>query len=178
MTASPSSGIKGSSISIEGKGFVASSPVDYRTYTVDIKYAGEKAASTSIDRWGSFKATFNVPVGVSQGSTNLITATVRGLPMQASTSHTVPRRYISVEPSSGRRGSELTVSGAGFPGFAQVLVQVGHVWTVPPPNVQTDLYGNFTPTTRVPDSVLPGKRLVSVLIRDNSMSKLFQVTER
>ena len=92
MTASPSSGIKGSSISIEGKGFVASSPVDYRTYTVDIKYAGENVAATRIDRWGSFKATFNVPVGASPGSTNLITATVRSLSMQASTSHMVPGR--------------------------------------------------------------------------------------
>jgi len=117
---------------------------------------------------GSFQAEFLVPSDTQLGSANQIIVRVADLSIEVAAEHTVPDQYLYLEPEVVPTGGDLMVRGAGFPTYAQVLVQVGHVWVVPPPQVFTDEYGNFDVSVVVPESILPGSHRIIAQVRGES----------
>ena len=102
---------------------------------MDITYDGKLVATATPDHRGSFKATITVGRGAPVGKTNKVTAKVRDMSISASTVHSVPQRQFAVTPTAGRVGTELLVTGSGFPAFGQLLFKVGHIWLVPEPQI-------------------------------------------
>ena len=143
---------------------------------MDITYDDKLVATATPDHRGSFKATITVDKDAPVGKTNKITAKVRDMSISASTVHSVPQRQLAVTPTAGRVGTELLVTGSGFPGFGGLLFQVGHIWLVPEPPVYSDQYGNFETYIRIPDGIPQGETKVTVHVQNVSSDFNIQVT--
>ena len=109
-----------------------------------------------------------MPSDAELGSANQIIVRVADLSIEVATEHTVTDQYLYLEPEVVPTGGDLMVRGAGFPTYAQVFVQVGHVWVVPPLQVFTDEYGNFDVSVIVPESILHGSHRIIAQIRVES----------
>ena len=169
ITASPATGVRGSEVTIAGKGFIARSSAYPDLYQVDITYHGKLVTTVTPDHRGSFTATITVDRDAPIDKTNEITAKVQHMPVSVSTVHSVPRRQISgtfTTGTTGRVGLELLVTGSGFPGSGQVLFQVGHIWLVSEPPVYSDQYGNFETSIRIPDGIPQGTTRLTAKVQD------------
>ncbi len=178
VTASPTTGVKGSQVTIAGKGFIARSSTHPDLYKVDITYDDKLVATATPDHRGSFKATVTINKDAPIGKTNKVTAKVRDMSISASTVHSVPQRQFTVTPAAGRVGTELLVTGSGFPAFGQLLFKIGHIWLVLDPPVHSDQYGNFETSIRIPDRIPQGKTIVLAQTRSVSLAFNIQVTGR
>ena len=138
------------------------------TSRVEVDYSGIRVTTAPTNDMGSFQAEFLVPSDTQLGSANQIIVRVADLSIEVAAEHTVPDQYLYLEPEVVPTGGDLMVRGAGFPTYAQVLVQVGHVWVVPPPQVFTDEYGNFDVSVVVPESILPGSHRIIAQVRGES----------
>ena len=104
---------------------------------------------------GSISITVNVPAKVTPGEQTVKLIGDSG--RVATATLTVPEPEITLNPAEGLRGSDLTVSGTGFPAndFIQLKYQdfrrdsANPVWA-PAGNTETDSEGNFEVTIKVP----------------------------
>ncbi|MDW8120667.1 MAG: hypothetical protein RMK40_08510, partial [Chloroflexota bacterium] len=193
ITLSPTSGGRGSAITVRGTGFGAG-----LTVTFNYGPTGTSAdpvipgVSATADSAGAFTAVITVPAGAPIPSTNFVRAS-DGV-VAATAVHTVPDATVSLSASSGAPGTSLTVSGSGFAPFSQVRIAFG----APPgeqgateipllPAVITDATGSFSASVTVP-GLAPGVTPVFVLAGDldgvggvapaDARSALFTITAR
>jgi hypothetical protein len=108
--------------------------------------------------------TITVPAAAAGGSLTpgalVITATVSNI--TGTSSFTIPGPSISVSPTSGRPGDELTITGTGFSAFSTVgTINIGSVNQVSVPNPLTDGSGDFSAVVTVP-ALNPGSYTVTV----------------
>ena len=178
IATSPTTGVRGSEVTISGKGFIARSSTHPDLYQVDITYHGRLVATATPDHRGSFKATITVDNDAPICKTNRVTAKVQHMSVSASTVHSVPQRQIAGTFTAGRVGPELLVTGSGFPGFVGVRLKVGHILLMPEPPVYSDQYGNFETSIRIPDGIPQGTTRVTVQVQDVSLGFNIQVIGR
>ena len=168
ITIYPADSDRGTTVAISGDGFPANDPKLELKYMIEVDYSGIRVTTAPTNEMGSFQAEFLVPSDAQLGSANQIIVRVADLSIEVAAEHTVPDQYLYLEPEVVPTGGDLMVRGAGFPTYAQVLVQVGHVWVVPPPQVFTDEYGNFDVSVVVPESILPGSHRIIAQVRGES----------
>ena len=176
ITIYPSDSHRGTAVTISGDGFPANHPKLEPKYMIEVDYSDIRVTTARTNETGSFQAEFIVPSDAQLDSANQIIVRVADLSVEVEAEHTVPDQYLSVEPGVVSTGSELMVRGAGFPAYAQVLVQVGHVWVVPPPKVFTDEYGNFDVSVVIPESILPGSHRIIAQVQGESYKTEVVVT--
>ena len=132
ITVTPTSAVPNASVAIVGTGFTPASTAGGAgpdgvhqitgTGTSLIKIAETSLGSPHItypinlDTGGNFVATAVVPVSattLSTGSMNVVATDDKAI--TATTTLTVPSRTLKLDPATGRRGTTLTATGAGFP---------------------------------------------------------------
>jgi hypothetical protein len=160
----PATSRRGSTVKLNGAGFPATNPSISGSATVGIDYGGVTVTTVTTTATGTFQTTFQVPTtGVSIPSTNTVTATALGLNVNVSTKHSVPSASITVNPTSGSAGSQVTVLATNFPGFVtSSKLTIGNISVLPLPTPSSDGEGGFTTSFVVPQISL-GAHVVSAV---------------
>lgn len=150
-TLTPTSGIAGSSVVINGSGFKKGATVDIQWPT------GTAFKTTTANDFGDIALAFDNPeAAVSNDKTVEITACVTTSPnvcgnIKAAASFTLPGAAITVSPTSAAVGQQVTISGTGFGKYANVTpMTIGAANVLPPTGLMTDATGKFTATVTVP----------------------------
>jgi hypothetical protein len=141
----PSSSRRASTVTVDGSGFPAAT-------SVTITYGSTTVGSATPDSTGAFSTTITVPTTASIPSTNTITVTSSGSGSPTGTAtHTIPGASITVAESSAVSGTQISVTGVGFPGYATMTsLTIGAVSAIPTPAPSTDIDGVFSATVLVP----------------------------
>lgn len=148
ISASPSSGLPGTIVTVNCTGFTA-----YATQTLYIYFRDRYQAERVVSALGTFSAIFPVPSDAAVGSAvisvqNSYSYTTNYL---ASVSFTVlAQTDVTVSPASGAVGETVTVSGSGFTAGANVAIAFDTTTVVP--TVPAGAGGTFITTFPVPDS--------------------------
>ena len=172
-----SSGIVGSTVTLSGSGFAASS-------VLTVKFGGTtvtlSVTSSNVD--GAFTgATFTVPAGTVDsvaGAHNIVVSdAATPTPNSATASFTVTAS-VSLGASSGNVGSTVTVSGSGFAASSMITIKfAGTAQSTSPSTVTTSSSGSFSGVAfTVPASVAGSQTVSATDASSNSASATFTVT--
>jgi len=94
-----------------------------------------------------------IPNTPSIPSTNTVTGAISSGGSQNGT-HKIPASSISLDVSEAETGTNITITGAGFPSYATVgTMEIGGLDVRPTPAPSTDVDGNFSSTVMVPGLV-------------------------
>ena len=147
----PTTVVPGQEISVTGSGFKGASTIAVG----DVKI-GSIAANTAellVNNTGNVSFDVTVPDGVAAGETKVVATDAAG--RVGETKITVTKAVLTLNPAEGLIGSDLVVSGVGFPANDLVLIKYNGN-TVSTAN--TDAVGSFERTIVVPSGggVSPG----------------------
>ena len=175
LTLGPSQSRRGSTITAAGTGYPAISTVVI-IYTVS---GVQRTVSTNkVNSAGEFAATFSVPISAPIPSVNTVVAelTFGTTTVSSSTVHTVPPASVALDLTEGPPGTNLALTGVGFPGFTSLpSLFIGGVDVVPIPNPATSFEGEFTARVLVP-GIAAGAAEVFTTVGSVSATTVFTVT--
>ncbi|MCX5995898.1 MAG: hypothetical protein NTV59_07895 [Chloroflexi bacterium] len=172
ISASPTSGPKGSSVTVTGSGWL---PGTITGSTVQITFNGAIVVTTIPDPSGNIVAAINVPATALIGAgANTIGASDGNSNSATSATFTVPGAAITVNPAEGPVGTSVTVTGSGFAAYTAVTVKIGTYPFQTQP--LTGVLGDFIYTFTVP-GVAPGSQSISVTDLTSTASAFFVVKE-
>ncbi len=126
-----------------------------------------------------------MPLNAPIPSTNSVTAEFKYDPTgpvgetSASTAvtHEIPRATVSISPSSGPTGTEVTITGAGFKTFSTVsTLQIGDIDVRPAPVPSTDNEGGFTAKVLIPQANT-GSQSVQAKVSNTVAATTYTVTK-
>jgi hypothetical protein len=160
IAVTPTTGSKGTLITVSGTGFAASSAI-----TAKVNGAAVVLSTTTTNATGAIQAatTFTIPVTASATNTLTITDAAGN---SASATFTVATPVIQVSPSTAAAGSTVQVIGSAFTPSSPIVVQVnGQVVTTVPASLAANAGGDFITYITVPAG-LSGN--VTVTATDNS----------
>ena len=154
LTLDPTESRRGSTITFTGTGYQGAS-------TVSLTYGSSSTPRTTVTAAsdGDISGSFTVGTTIGIPSTNTVTATISCTASGGETctettgtaTHKVPAAAVTVEPTTAASGEEITVTGAGFPGYVSLTsLTIATVTALPTPAPATDGDGNFTLTALVP----------------------------
>lgn len=165
---SPGSGGAGTRVTVSGGGFPRNTDIDvYLAGLASVAAASPSSyASGRTDDSGNFSLSFNMPDewpdddDVETGKIVILVAT-RDFEVQASTDFDffvdAPNPSIDISPSSGTAGTQVNVSGGGFPANSRVMVnlgtldeQIGQGAEEVYASTTTDRFGNYSMSFRMP----------------------------
>jgi len=109
VSVSPPQGLRGALVTVSGSGYTASSTI---TLTYDLASISTTPATITASGVGAFSATLTIPASSSTGG-NLVTAT-DSAGNSAVFTFKVVSSAISLNPTSGPRGTPASISGSGF----------------------------------------------------------------
>ncbi|MSP78219.1 MAG: hypothetical protein EXR67_01455 [Dehalococcoidia bacterium] len=155
MTATPTSGKRGTIITLTGTGWSRASTVTLN-YPIPTSATNVIGAATT-DGSGNFTVNVTVPLAANPNSLNTITATDAvslGTNLTAVT-HFIPAPTVSATgvgtAATSTVGGNLTIRGDGFPQFVGVdVLTVGGLGVLPAQALNTDANGQFNITIIVP----------------------------
>ena len=183
LTVRPEAGRRGSSVSVEGTGFIAGGLVSlFYGDGGDLASGDEHVDAVLADRKGSFTASITVPVDARLGTRHTVTALARTggsdeVPVRAGASHSVPSGTLSAVQDTACPGDTLTILGENLPPFALVRsVRVGGVDVTPAPNPATDENGSFRAEVTVPH-LEPGNQSVSVRVSNTVLVDVVEIVD-
>lgn len=170
----PSTVVPGQEITITGSGFKAGDVIKQVSVGGKVVNLGDDEATASSS--GNIVITIKVPsrtvettesteAGIGDGKKTVVVEAVKTVEGDqkdnsgrvAEGSIEIPKAAISLSPGTSRRGTEVTVTGSGFP--AGDLVQIKYVGTVVAARA-TDTSGQFTAEFEVPNSASIGMKHV------------------
>ena len=172
----------GDTVSASGSGYVAGS-------NISIKYKHSERApvvtSVNADSTGSWEKTFTIPIDAPVGKTHTVTAESIADGQASKTAdaiHKTPSGSLTVSPTEGPPGTEITITADGFKAYSAVVeLSIGEL-TIPHAGINTDENGDFQMTTVLP--ALPmGRHTLFVGVGgsadspDNSESLSFTITD-
>ena len=147
LTLNPETSRPGTSVSASGTGFVAGA-------NVGIVYnSGSALTSVNAGSTGSWTTSFVVPVNIDVGTTNVVIASNDSLNQagkSATAEHTVPGGVLSVSPTEGPPGTQVTVTGDGFKAYSSVVEMTIGTLSVLTTAINTDENGDFMATLLLP----------------------------
>ena len=157
LSVSPSSAVPGQEITVEGTGFTSGG----RLATLTVGGVAQTALSNrnmvneySVLSGGRVVISFKVPGGVTDGSKNIqVTDDDSRI---GEVTLTVPEPTITLNPDSSRRGTDVAVSGTGFPANSNINVDYG-TDELGIATGRTDSTGNFTAAFGIPSDAAIGK---------------------
>ena len=171
LTVSPSTAVANQKITVSGSGFVGAGTVTADTITAGTVTVDHSAIT--VDDSGNLITTFRLPTGA--GSTagtdaNGVLRTPGEHEIKITDSAgrigtvrvTVPSRIITIDPTSSRRSSTVTMTGTGF--VASKTVNITHGSTTVG-TVTADSAGNFESTFTVPSGAgIPSTNTVTATV--------------
>ena len=138
---------RGSEVTVTGTGYEANGSVAL-TYLSGVTTT--TLGSATADSYGGFTKVVTVPNTPSIPSTNTITGAITSGGSQVGT-HKIPASDISLDVSEQSTGSNVTITGTGFPAYAAVATMtIGGLDVRPTPAPSTDVDGGFISTVMVP----------------------------
>ena len=165
LSVSPSSAVPGQEITVEGTGFT--SGLKLTTLTVGGVAQTTLSNRNSVNGYdvlsgGRVVISFKVPGGVTDGNKNIQVTDADSRIGEVSL--TVPEPTITLNPDSSRRGTDVAVSGTGFPANSNITVDYG----TNEPGIatgRTDSTGNFTAAFGIPsDAAIGGDATVKASV--------------
>ena len=154
LTLSPTSGGQGTSVSVNGTGFLSG-----ETVSVAWDQAGNQVATAAANGNGAFSTSFSVP---SSSGTHTILATGQSSHFALSATFSVSGNSgganLSVSPTSGGAGSTVTLNGSGFNAGEQVNIAVDNGGTM---SVTADGNGNFSTSMTLSSGLALGQHTIS-----------------
>jgi hypothetical protein len=160
IAVTPTTGSKGTLITVSGTGFAASSAI-----TAKVNGAAVVLSTTTTNAAGAIQAATNFTIPVTASATNTLTIT-DAAGNSASATFTVATPVIQVSPSTAAAGSTVQVIGSAFTPSSPIVVQVnGQVVTTVPASLAANAGGDFITYITVPAG-LSGN--VTVTATDNS----------
>jgi len=180
----------GTVVTISGSGFPADNTKTgaASTPSVSIKYTygttTDTVATLTPDSSGNITGTFTVPLNAPIPSTNSVVAEFKYTPTgltetTASTAvtHEIPRATVTISPSSGPTGTEVTILGQGFKTFSTVsTLQIGDIDVRPAPVPSTDSEGAFTAKVLIPQANT-GSQSVQAKVSNTVAATTYTVTK-
>jgi len=141
MTIIPASGAVGDTVTVSGTGFAGS-----KTITIFFDAVSQTTTSTSTS--GSFSATtFAIP----EASRGTHTVKAQDSSANYDTANFTVSASITINPTSGPSGTNVTITGDGFGASRPVAITYsGTAVTTNPPSVTTNSAGYFTATFAAP----------------------------
>lgn len=172
ISLSPTSGPKGSSVTVTGAGWL---PGTTTGSTVQITFNGAIVVTTIPDASGNIMAAINVPATAVIGAgANAIGAADGNVNSATSAAFTVPGAALTVTPTEGPVATSVTVNGSGFAAYTAITVKIGtYAFQAQP---LSDIYGAFTYTFTVP-GVAPGSQSISATDNTSTASAFFVVKQ-
>ena len=138
---SRSSGYVGDNITASGTGFAATS-------TVTIYFDDSRVATATTDQNGSFA---NTAIIIPESDNSSHNVKAGDASSSNSTCEFITRQQVTVNPTSGPIGGEVTISGSGFAATSNITVTFGDdVVATTPGLVKTGGTGNFTGKFLIP----------------------------
>jgi len=170
ISVSPTSGPKGSSVTLTGAGWL---PGTTTGSTVSITFNGVIVVTTIPDATGNIMAAINVPATAVIGAgANAIGAADGNSNSATNAAFTVPGAALTVTPTEGPVATSVTVTGSGFAAYTAITVKIGtYAFQAQP---LSDIYGAFTYTFTVP-GVAPGSQSISATDATSTASAFFVV---
>ena len=165
LSVSPNSAVPGQEITVEGTGFTSGSKLDTLTVggVAQITLSNRNLVSDyDVLSGGRIVISFKVPDGVTDGSKNIQVTDDDSRVGEVSL--TVPEPTITLNPDTSRRGTDVSVSGTGFPANSNITVDYGSG----EPGIATgrsDATGNFTTSFGIPsDATIGGDATVKASV--------------
>ncbi len=145
ITLSPTSGPAGESVTVTGSGYAANSKLVATFNGSPVSFNGTTDSSGNIKSG----AVFTVPAGLAAGN---YTVTITDSSFNsASATFTVVASNITVSPTSGQFGSQVTLTGTNYISNANVNVTFdGNLVSTNPSTITANSSGGFSATFNVP----------------------------
>ena len=155
LSVTPSTAVAGQEITVEGTGFGSGALSELTVDGIEQTQLSNRndVADYDVLSGGRIVITFEVPAGVTDGS-----KTVRvtdDSDRVGEVSLTVPEPTITLNPTTSRRATTVTVTGSGFPSETNINVDFGEGETGIATG-RTDNTGNFTASFNVPSDATIG----------------------
>jgi hypothetical protein len=167
---SPTSGPPGVQVTVTGSNFPASSTV---TIIYDSSPVTTTPANVTTSSTGTFSAVFAVPASATGDHT--VNATSGAAKGTATFTVTSPPA-ITLSPTSGTAGTQVTVTGSNFPPASTVTIRFnGTSVTTNPATITSTSTGNFSATFAVPSSATAGPNTVRASGGSASATATFSV---
>ena len=182
ITITPERGRVGTLATVRGEGFPGKND-DGSSYNIQVVYDAsggrETTVSASADAGGTFEVQLRVPTSASIPSTNTVKVLFsddNDINVVTTVTHAVPEGTITLDTTSGPRGTTLTVTGEGFKTFVPVSsVKVGAIEVTPSPRPATDDQGMMSFDITIP-GLDNGIQTIEVKVGNTTASKGFTVT--
>ena len=182
ITITPESGRVGTLATVRGEGFPGKND-DGSSYNIQVVYDAsggrETTVSASADAGGTFEVQLRVPTSASIPSTNTVKVLFsddNDINVVTTVTHAVPEGTITLDTTSGPRGTTVTVTGEGFKTFVPVSsVKVGAIEVTPSPRPSTDDQGMMSFDITIP-GLDNGIQTIEVKVGNTTASKGFTVT--
>ncbi len=155
LSVTPSTAVAGQEITVEGTGFGSGALSELTVNGIEQTQLSNRndVADYDVLSGGRIVITFEVPAGVTDGS-----KTVRvtdDSDRVGEVSLTVPEPTITLNPTTSRRATTITVTGSGFPSETNINVDFGE-GELGIATGRTDNTGNFTASFNVPSDATIG----------------------
>ena len=182
ITITPESGRVGTLATVRGEGFPGKND-DGSSYNIQVVYDAsggrETTVSASADAGGTFEVQLRVPTSASIPSTNTVKVLFsddNDINVVTTVTHAVPEGTITLDTTSGPRGTTVAVTGKGFKTFVPVSsVKVGAIEVTPSPRPSTDDQGMMSFDITIP-GLDNGIQTIEVKVGNTTASKGFTVT--
>lgn len=168
LTLNPTTGPKGTSVTMTGSGWVP-----LATVTLTFVGATNTQLTTIPDANGNIAAAMNVPADAARGPNQVTAADGKGNAALAAT-FTVPGAAISVSPAEGPVTTSVAITGTGFNAYTAITIKIGGYTFLNQP--LSSAIGDFTFTITVP-GVAPGSQVISASDGTSTATTFFVVKE-
>jgi hypothetical protein len=164
LTISSSSVVEGQEITINGSNFPKGSKIagimvggeDVESLAGSVTLNANSSTDLQADNSGNVVATFNVPLGLAAGDHSVVVTDVGDRAAQATV--TIQEPSVTLDPLTSRRGTDLDVSGSGFP--AGKLVSISYDGNAVFSTI-TDSLGAWSAQITVPNAGIPSTNPVA-----------------
>jgi hypothetical protein len=165
VTLSPVSGIRGSVVSVTGSGFTPSSTVNLTFLDAALVRTVLPTVQTGVR--GRFATTITIPMSAALGHGAVVASegTHRARAGFLVTRTCTTTAAITLNPTSGKRNSSVSVNGTGFCANTRVRVRFRDsalTWTTLASSVLVDNQGKFSSSGTIPSNAALGEGYVAV----------------
>ncbi len=166
----PTTGYKGDTVTVHGTGWVPGT-----LGLVTVTFNNNTKVTSTPDANGEFTAQFAIPLNANSGQ--LIGASDSYNNSAAPVAFIIGDPVLSIDPTTGPVGTNVTVSGQGFqPQSAVSALTIGGGSVLGTTTVVTDAVGAFATTFMVP-GLATGAQTVSATVSGTTASTFFTITE-
>ncbi len=178
LTVTPGTAVVGQVVTVGGTGFGTADDNQLSTLMVGGKSQMKLSNRNDVNDYnvlsnGRILISFAVPEGVTKGDNVIRIEDDADLVGEATL--TVPEPMITLEPTSSRRGTTVTVSGTGFPAADTIDVNYGDETRIT--TGRTDSNGNFTASFGIPsDAAIGGEKTVEATVNAGEVDYAAEAT--